>query len=162
MKRTIGLALAALVLGALPAIAQNYPSREIKVIVPFPAGGPSDIVARIAAEAMSKHLGHNLLIENVGGAGGTIGATRAAESAGDGYTLFAASMGTIIVGGGIPGAKATILQQSGQAEGAITLGQTEGSAGAFMLLSAELGVALQSGVMRNVREAQRTTKNCAR
>jgi len=66
------------------------------VIVPFPAGGPSDIVARIAAEAMSKHLGHNLLIENVGGAGGTIGATRAAESAGDGYTLFAASMGTII------------------------------------------------------------------
>jgi putative tricarboxylic transport membrane protein len=91
------------VVGALAAVAiagaahaQNYPSREIKMIVPFPAGGPSDIVARIAADGMSKHLGHNILIENVAGAGGTIGATRAAEAAPDGYTLFAASMGTII------------------------------------------------------------------
>jgi tripartite-type tricarboxylate transporter receptor subunit TctC len=76
--------------------AQNYPTRDIKMIVPFPAGGPSDIVARIAADGMSKHLGQNIIIENVGGAGGTVGATRFAESAGDGYTLFAASMGTII------------------------------------------------------------------
>lgn len=76
--------------------AQNYPTRDIKVIVPFPAGGPSDIVARIAADGMSKHLGHTLVIENVGGAGGTVGATRASEAAPDGYTLFAASMGTII------------------------------------------------------------------
>ena len=76
--------------------AQDYPSREIKMIVPFPAGGPSDIVARIAADGMSKHLGHNIVIENVGGAGGTLGATRASEAAPDGYTLFAASMGTII------------------------------------------------------------------
>ena len=50
------------------------------MIVPFPAGGPSDIVARIAAEGMSRHLGQNIVIENVGGAGGTIGATRAAEA----------------------------------------------------------------------------------
>jgi tripartite-type tricarboxylate transporter receptor subunit TctC len=78
------------------AQAQTYPTREIKMIVPFPAGGPSDIVARIAADGMSKHLGHNILIENVAGAGGTLGATRASESAPDGYTLFAASMGTII------------------------------------------------------------------
>src|SRR5262245_1729026 len=78
------------------ANAQNYPSREIKMIVPFPAGGPSDIVARIAADGMSKHLGHNVLIENVAGAGGTVGATRASEASPDGYTLFAASMGTII------------------------------------------------------------------
>lgn len=78
------------------AHAQNYPTRDIKVIVPFPAGGPSDIVARIAADGMSKHLGHTLVIENVGGAGGTVGATRASEAAPDGYTLFAASMGTII------------------------------------------------------------------
>jgi tripartite-type tricarboxylate transporter receptor subunit TctC len=78
------------------AHAQNYPSHEIKMIVPFPAGGPSDIVARIAADGMSKHVGHNILIENVAGAGGTLGATRAAEAAPDGYTLFAASMGTII------------------------------------------------------------------
>ena len=88
-------ALAALAI-ASAAHAQNYPSREIKMIVPFPAGGPSDIVARIAADGMSKYLGHNIVIENVGGAGGTIGATRAAEAAPDGYTVFAASMGTII------------------------------------------------------------------
>ena len=79
-----------------PAIAQTFPSKPIRFIAAFPAGGPSDIVARIAADGMSKHLGHNILIENIGGAGGTLGATRAAESAPDGYTVFAASMGTII------------------------------------------------------------------
>ncbi|HET7912890.1 MAG TPA: tripartite tricarboxylate transporter substrate-binding protein, partial [Pseudolabrys sp.] len=88
-------ALVALTIASV-AQAQNYPAREVKMIVPFPAGGPSDIVARIAADGMSKHLGHNILIENVGGAGGTLGATRASEAAPDGYTLFAASMGTII------------------------------------------------------------------
>src|SRR6476646_6866207 len=97
MKYAIKIAgaLAALAI-ASAAHAQNYPTREIKMIVPFPAGGPSDIVARNAADGMSKHLGHNILIENIGGAGGTLGATRAAESAPDGYTVFAASMGTII------------------------------------------------------------------
>ena len=78
------------------AQAQQYPSRNIVMIVPFPAGGPSDTVARIAADGMTRHLGHNVVIENVGGAGGTIGATRAAEAAPDGYTIFAASMGTVI------------------------------------------------------------------
>jgi tripartite-type tricarboxylate transporter receptor subunit TctC len=97
MKYAIKIAgaLAALAIAGA-AHAQNYPTRDIKVIVPFPAGGPSDIVARIAADGMSKHLGHNIIIENVGGAGGTVGATRASEAAPDGYTLFAASMGTII------------------------------------------------------------------
>jgi len=90
----VGAFAALAIVGA--AQAQNYPSREIKMIVPFPAGGPSDIVARIAADGMSKVLGHNVLIENVAGAGGTVGATRASEAAPDGYTLFAASMGTII------------------------------------------------------------------
>jgi len=82
--------------GLAPVHAQGYPNHNITMIVPFPAGGPSDIVARIAAEGMSRHLGQNIVIENVGGAGGTIGATRAAEGKPDGYTLFAASMGTII------------------------------------------------------------------
>jgi putative tricarboxylic transport membrane protein len=82
--------------GVAPVHAQEYPSRNINMIVPFPAGGPSDTVARIMAEGMTRHLGHNVVIENVGGAGGTIGATRAAESAPDGYTIFAASMGTVI------------------------------------------------------------------
>jgi tripartite-type tricarboxylate transporter receptor subunit TctC len=66
------------------------------MIVPFPAGGPSDIVARIAADGMSKQLGHNIIVENVGGAGGTLGSGRAAEAAGDGYTILAASMGSFI------------------------------------------------------------------
>ncbi len=95
MRKTILAALASVAFAA-SASAQDYPTRNITFIVPFPAGGPSDIVARIAAEAMQKHLGQNILIENVAGAGGTTGATRAAESNPDGYTLFAASMGTII------------------------------------------------------------------
>src|SRR5882672_10250885 len=82
--------------GLAPIQAQGYPDHTITMIVPFPAGGPSDIVARIAAESMGRHLGQNIVIENVGGAGGTIGATRAAEAKPDGYTVFAASMGTII------------------------------------------------------------------
>jgi len=97
MGRIIAVAvglLASLVLSA--AQAEQYPSRNIVMIVPFPAGGPSDTVARIAADGMTRHLGHNVVIENVGGAGGTIGATRAAEAAPDGYTIFAASMGTVI------------------------------------------------------------------
>jgi tripartite-type tricarboxylate transporter receptor subunit TctC len=100
MKKSIllGAALIApLMIGGLsPLQAQTYPAHNITMIVPFPPGGPSDIVARIAAEGMSKHLGTNIVIENVGGAGGTIGATRAAEAKPDGYTVFAASMGTII------------------------------------------------------------------
>ena len=100
MKKALlfGVALFAQMMfsGLAPVHAQDYPTRNITMIVPFPAGGPSDIVARIAAEGMSRHLGQNIVIENVGGAGGTIGATRAAEAKPDGYTLFAASMGTII------------------------------------------------------------------
>jgi tripartite-type tricarboxylate transporter receptor subunit TctC len=73
---------------------QKYPTRSITVIVPFPAGGPSDVVARIVTEAMGKSLGQTLVIENVGGAGGTLGSGRVAAAAGDGYTLLAGSMGS--------------------------------------------------------------------
>jgi len=79
--------------GMAPVSAQGYPTRTITMIVPFPAGGPSDTVARIAAEGMSRHLGQSIVIENVGGAGGTIGASRAAASEPDGYTIMAVSMG---------------------------------------------------------------------
>ncbi|MEI7805989.1 MAG: tripartite tricarboxylate transporter substrate-binding protein [Hyphomicrobiales bacterium] len=100
MKKTFlfGAALIApLMLSSLaPVHAQSYSARNIIMIVPFPPGGPSDIVARIMAEGMTRHLGQQVVIENVGGAGGTIGATRAAQAAPDGYTVFAASMGTII------------------------------------------------------------------
>src|SRR6476619_6024591 len=76
------------------ASAQPYPSRPITVIVPFPAGGPSDVVARIVTEQMGKVLGQTMVIENVGGAGGTIGSARVASAAPDGYTLLAGSMGS--------------------------------------------------------------------
>jgi len=76
------------------ACAQDYPSRSITVVVPFPAGGPSDVVARVVTEAMGRALGQTLVIENVGGAGGTIGSGRVAAAAPDGYTLLAGSMGS--------------------------------------------------------------------
>jgi putative tricarboxylic transport membrane protein len=79
-----------------PAAAQtqSYPTRPITVVVPFPAGGPSDVVARIATEQMGKLLGQSLVIENIGGAGGTIGSARVATAKPDGYTLLAGSMGS--------------------------------------------------------------------
>lgn len=88
------LTLAAALLLPAMTFAQTYPSRSITVVVPFPAGGPSDVVARIVTEAMSKHLGQTMVIENVGGAGGTLGSGRVATAAPDGYTLLAGSMGS--------------------------------------------------------------------
>ncbi|HZP77709.1 MAG TPA: tripartite tricarboxylate transporter substrate-binding protein [Pseudolabrys sp.] len=85
---------AALLCMAASAGAQNYPSRTITMIVPYPAGGPSDVVARIMADGMGRVLGQSVIIENVGGAGGTIGTARAAAADADGYTLLAASMGS--------------------------------------------------------------------
>ena len=96
-SRMLGLFwLAALALCAAPldARAQSYPSRPITVVVPFPAGGPSDVVARIVTEQMGKILGQSMVIENVGGAGGTIGSARVAAAHPDGYTLLAGSMGS--------------------------------------------------------------------
>jgi tripartite-type tricarboxylate transporter receptor subunit TctC len=88
------LAFAAALLLPGMAFAQTYPTRPITVVVPFPAGGPSDVVARIVTDGMSKHLGQTLVIENVGGAGGTLGSGRVATADPDGYTLLAGSMGS--------------------------------------------------------------------
>jgi tripartite-type tricarboxylate transporter receptor subunit TctC len=74
--------------------AQDYPSRAITVVVPFPPGGASDVVARIVTNQMSKILGQSIIIENVSGAGGTVGSARVAAAAPDGYTLLAAAMGS--------------------------------------------------------------------
>ena len=78
----------------LRSAARIIPIHSITVVVPFPAGGPSDVVARIVADQMGKVLGQTLVIENVGGAGGTIGSGRVAAAAPDGYTLLAGSMGS--------------------------------------------------------------------
>ena len=76
-----------------PAAAQ-YPNKPITVIVPFAAGGPTDVVTRLVGDHMSRTLGQTLVVENIGGAGGTIGMTRAAEAAPDGYTIAVGNMGT--------------------------------------------------------------------
>jgi len=81
-------------LAATPAPAQEYPTRPITIIVPFAAGGPTDVVARIVGDHMSKTLGQTMVIENMLGAGGTTASTRAARAAPDGYTIEMGHMGT--------------------------------------------------------------------
>jgi len=70
------------------AVAQTYPERPITIVVPFSAGGPTDTVTRLVADAMSKDLGQQIVVENVTGAGGTLGAGRVAKATPDGYTLL--------------------------------------------------------------------------
>jgi len=85
MKRLLTIAIAAI--AAFPAFAE-YPDKPITIIVPFAAGGPTDKVARDFAEALRKPLGNVVVIDNAGGAGGTLGAAKAARAANDGYTLM--------------------------------------------------------------------------
>ena len=85
--------LLALTLLSAPAVAQ-YPTKPITVIVPFAAGGPTDVVTRLVGDHMSRTLGQTLVVENVGGAGGTLGMTRAAQAQPDGYTIAVGNMGT--------------------------------------------------------------------
>ena len=87
MGRLLALALTLLVACGTAAVADTYPSRTITIVVPYPAGGPTDTIARILAERMQAALGQSVIIENVSGAGGSIGVGRVAHSPPDGYTL---------------------------------------------------------------------------
>jgi tripartite-type tricarboxylate transporter receptor subunit TctC len=93
MRKLLLAALAAALAGIGSAAAQ-YPTRPITMIVPFAPGGPTDVTARIIGEAMSRTLGQNFVIENVAGAGGTIGSTRTMRATPDGYTIQMGQMGT--------------------------------------------------------------------
>ena len=84
-----------LLLVAGSALAQPYPARPVKLIVPFPPGGNTDIVGRLIAQRLSDGFGQQVYVENRGGAGGTIGAEAAAKSPNDGYTLFFSTTGTL-------------------------------------------------------------------
>jgi tripartite-type tricarboxylate transporter receptor subunit TctC len=97
MKATIRgfIALFALML-AWPASAQQYPNKPVKVIVPFPAGGVTDLGTRLIAQRLSERLGQQFFVENIGGAGGNIGMGNAAKSPGDGYTILVASSSIVV------------------------------------------------------------------
>lgn len=93
MNKSARVFFALLVFAAVSASAQNYPARAITLIVPFAAGGPSDALARLIAQSMSATLGQQVAIENVTGAGGTLGAAKGAQARPDGYTMLLAHIG---------------------------------------------------------------------
>ena len=96
------VAVTAAATGALPAAAQaDWPNKPVKIISPFPAGGTSDVMARMVSAALSKELGQQFIVENIGGAGGTIGTLRATQAAPDGYTLIQTGVGQNAVAHGL-------------------------------------------------------------
>jgi tripartite-type tricarboxylate transporter receptor subunit TctC len=95
MRKIINsVALTVLIAFAGAAQAQDYPSRPVTLVIPFAAGGPQDSIGRIIAQRMSEVLGQQVVIENVGGAGGMTGSKRVADAQPDGYTMVQASVGT--------------------------------------------------------------------
>jgi tripartite-type tricarboxylate transporter receptor subunit TctC len=101
MRKSVLAAFVTLIAFGGDAVADNFPSHPITVVVPFSAGGPSDAMMRILAERMRGTLGENILIENVTGAGGSIGVGRVVRSAPDGYTVGFGHLGTNVANGAI-------------------------------------------------------------
>ena len=94
LTRFSGAALGALLAVSGTATAQNYPARPLTMIIPFAAGGPQDTINRVVAQRLSEILGQQVIIENIGGAGGMTGSKRVADAAPDGYTFGVGSVGT--------------------------------------------------------------------
>src|SRR5262249_49107676 len=90
-------AAAFMLLGVAPAAAQDYPTRNMKVVIAFPPGGPTDFVGRLLADKLKDLLGQSVVIENKPGASGTIGAAWVAKAAPDGYTLFLTTSGAVTI-----------------------------------------------------------------
>jgi tripartite-type tricarboxylate transporter receptor subunit TctC len=97
MQKFLALVASILVLFASSALAQTYPTRPITIVVPYPPGGPTDVVARIVAERMRVPLGQPLIVENVAGGSGNIGVGRVARAAADGYTLSLGNNGSHVL-----------------------------------------------------------------
>ena len=97
MTRWLLTTLAGALLAVAAAHAQDYPSKPIRIVVPFPPGGPTDLAARIIADTMSRSFGQTAVVENVAGAGGVLGTERVAKSAPDGYTVLMGSSGALSV-----------------------------------------------------------------
>src|ERR1700730_17472067 len=100
-RQFLGLAAGAVALPAASRIAkaQSYPTRPITIIVPYAAGGASDVIARLVAQRMKAPLGQPVIIENVTGAGGSLGVGRVARAPGDGYTLSLGQNGSHVING---------------------------------------------------------------
>ena len=103
----LSLATLALIMGAASTLAQQYPNKPIRLIVPYPAGGATDVVARLASERMSEDLGQQIFVENRPGAGTMIGASAVARSPADGYTLLLGDTGTYALNPTLYGAQLT-------------------------------------------------------
>src|SRR5713226_4683854 len=101
MTQLLAIAFSVLVSSMTNAMAQAYPSRPITIIVPFPAGGPTDTLARILADHMTASLVQSVIVENVSGAAGSIGVGRVARAAPDGYTISIGNWSTHVVNGAI-------------------------------------------------------------
>ena len=101
LSRRLLAALVFMLAAASSAAAQTYPARPVTIIIPFAAGGPTDMVARVIADKMQGPLGQALVIENVAGAGGSIAATRVARAAADGYTLEIGNNGSNLLVGAL-------------------------------------------------------------
>ena len=96
--RSLALALLASLALALPATAQPYPSRAITVVVPYPAGGPTDALGRLVSERMSKALGQSMVIDNTSGAAGTVGSAKVVRAPADGYTICVGQLNSHVFG----------------------------------------------------------------
>jgi len=99
MRKLLAIAIAVLAASMLPAAAETYPTRPITIVVPFPAGGPTDTLGRILADGMTKALGQSVIIEDLTGAAGSIGVGHVAHAAPDGYTLILGHWQTHVVNG---------------------------------------------------------------
>ena len=102
LSRTFALACAALAAVLSPAAAQDYPNRPVTLIVPFPPGGSTTVMARNVADKMAAALGQQVVVDNRGGAGGTLGTRVVAKAAPDGYTIGLGYTGTLSIA---PGAR---------------------------------------------------------
>jgi tripartite-type tricarboxylate transporter receptor subunit TctC len=94
LKRVSAIAFGLVVAATGVALAQNYPTRPVTMIIPFAAGGPTDVLGRVVAQRMSETLGQQVIVENIGGAGGMTGMKRVADASADGYTFGVGTVGT--------------------------------------------------------------------
>src|SRR5215468_10537986 len=94
LKQVSGAAIGLWLTVAGTALAQGYPTKPVTMIIPFAAGGPTDVLGRVVAQRMSEVLGQQVVVENVGGGGGMTGSKRVADAAADGYTFVVGTVGT--------------------------------------------------------------------